>query len=120
MSEENLEVVRSTFAAWERGDFHSAEWAHPEIVFLVADGPSPGRWTGVSAMAEAWSEALGAFEKLRCEADEYRVLDDERVIVFMHLSGRGKASGLEFGDVRMNGANLFNVRDGKVTSFVLY
>ena len=112
--------MRSIFAAWERGDFHSADWAHPEISFVVADGPNPGSWTGVEAMAEAWSESLHTFDELRCEADEYRVLDDERVLVFMHLSGRGKASGLEFGDVRMNGANLFHVRDGKVTRLVLY
>jgi ketosteroid isomerase-like protein len=120
MSQENVEVVRSIFAAWERGDYSSAEWAHPEISFVVVDGPTPGSWTGVAAMAQAWREALSAFEELRAEADEYRALDDERVLVLMHLSGRGKTSGLEVGDIQMNGANLFHVRDGKVTRLVLY
>ena len=120
MSQENMEIVRSIFAAWERGDFRSAEWAHPEITFVVADGPTPGSWTGVAGMAEAWREALTVFEELRPEADEYRALDDERVLVLMHLSGRGKTSGLEVGDIQMNGANLFEVRDGKVTRLVLY
>jgi ketosteroid isomerase-like protein len=95
MSQEDVDLVRSIFAAWERGDYRSAEWAHPEIAFVVADGPTPGSWTGVAAMAEAWREALGAFEELRAEADEYRALDDERVLVLMHLSGRGTTSGLE-------------------------
>jgi hypothetical protein len=60
MSEENVEIVRSIFAPWERGDYRSSEWAHPEISFVVADGPTPGSWTGVAAMAEAWREALSA------------------------------------------------------------
>jgi ketosteroid isomerase-like protein len=120
MSKENVEVVRSIFAAWERGDYSSAEWAHPEIALVIADGPTPGRWTGVAAMAETWREALRAFEELHTEDDEYRALDDERVLVLVHFSGRGRTSGLELGDVQMRGANLFHVRDGKVTRLVLY
>jgi ketosteroid isomerase-like protein len=120
MSQENVEIVRSIFAAWERGDFSSAEWADPEIEFVAADGPEPGSWAGVAAMAEAWREALSAFEDLRCEADEYRALDDERVLVLMRFRGRGKTSGLEVGEIQMKGANLFHVRGGKVTRLVTY
>ena len=47
MSQENLELVRSIRAAWDDGDFRSAEWAHPQIEFVIADGPSPGKWIGV-------------------------------------------------------------------------
>ena len=120
MSQENVELVRSIFATWERGDYSSAEWAHPEIEFVAADGPTPGSWTGLAAMARAWREALSAFEELRAEADEYRALDDERVLVLMHFSGRGKANGLEVGNIHMKGANLFHVRDGKVSRLVTY
>ena len=57
---------------------------------------------------------------MRAEADEYRALDDERVLVLMHFSGRGKTSGLEVGHIQMKGANLFHVRGGKVTRLVTY
>ena len=120
MSQANVEVVRSIVSAWERGDFSSAEWAHPDVEFIVADGPVRGSWSGVPAMAEAWREALTAFDDLRTEVEEYRALDDERVLVLMRLSGRGRTSGLDVGDLVMKGVNLFHVRDGKVTRLVLY
>jgi ketosteroid isomerase-like protein len=120
MSQENVELVRSIFAAWERGDFSSAEWAHPEIEYAHAAGPAPGRWTGLAGMAEGWRGFLSAWEEWRVEADEYRELDGERVLVLTHYSGRGKTSGLDLGRMRARGASLFDVRDRKVTRLVLY
>ena len=54
------------------------------------------------------------------KADEYRELDDERVLVLIHWGGRGKTSGLEIEQMRTKGAQLFHVRGGKVTRFVTY
>ena len=116
----NLELVRAVCAAWECGDFHSTEWADPEIEFVFADGPSPGRWTGVTAATAASPDFLSAWEHVRIEADEYRELDRERVLVLTRGSGRGKTSGVELAQIRTQGAHLFHVRYGKVTRFVVY
>ncbi len=120
MSRENVELVRSIYADWESGDFSSAEWAHPEIEYVIADGPAPGSWSGLAGMAEGWRNVLDAFEGLRPEADEYRELDGERVLVLFQYSGRGKASGLEVGQIRAKGAQLVHLRGGKVTRSVFY
>jgi ketosteroid isomerase-like protein len=63
---------------------------------------------------------LSAWKGLRSEAYEYRELDDERILVLLEYSGRGKASGLDVAQLRTKGAEVFNLRDGKVTRFVLY
>jgi ketosteroid isomerase-like protein len=120
MASANVDLVRSICAAWERGDFSSAEWADPDVEYVVADGPTPGSWRGLAGLAEGLRANLNAWEEFRVEADEYRELDDERVLVLAHYSGRGKTSGLELGQMRAQSANLFHVRGGKVTRFVTY
>src|SRR5947207_1640674 len=71
---ENLDLVRSIYADWERGDYGSAEWAHPNIELIVADGPSPGRWEGLPAMAASARDLFSVWEDLRAEAEQYRAL----------------------------------------------
>jgi ketosteroid isomerase-like protein len=115
-----LDLVRSIYAAWERGDLSSAEWAHPEIEYEIADGPSPGSFTGRAGMAEGARECLNAWEDVRFEPVEYRELDAERVLVLIHVSGRGRTSGLELGQMRTKAAHLFHVRSGSVTRHVHY
>jgi hypothetical protein len=119
MSQQNVVLIRSIYADWERGDFSSAEWADPEIEFVIADGPNAGIWKGLAGMAEGYRDFLDAWEGWTAEAEELRELDGERVLVLSHFGGQGKASRLELG-TRMKGAELFHLRDGKVTRLVLY
>jgi ketosteroid isomerase-like protein len=116
----NLDLVRSIYADWERGDYSFTEWAHAAIEFVYADGPEPGSWAGLAEMSDAARDRLTAWAELRVEVDEYRELDDERVLVFVRRSGRGKTSGLELGHFETRGATLFHIRDGKVTRIVNY
>ena len=120
VSGENVELVRAIFAAWRRGEYGSSEWAHPDIEYVIADGPTPGSWTGLAGMAEGARANLDAWEDMRFEVEEYRELEGQRVLVLNHYTGRGKASGLELGRMRAKGAQLFQVRRGKVTRLVHY
>jgi hypothetical protein len=58
----NLDLVRSIYADWERGDYGSVEWAHPESETVMADGPAPGSWTGLAGMAVALRDVTSAWE----------------------------------------------------------
>jgi ketosteroid isomerase-like protein len=113
----HVHLVRSIFAAWERGDYASAEWAHPEIEYVFADGPSPGSSTGLGGMAEAVGGALNAFSDMRQTADDFRELDEHRVLVLTTFAGHGKASGVT---VQSRGANVLHIADGQVTKLVHY
>jgi hypothetical protein len=65
-----LELVRSLYADWERGDFSSAEWGIPEIEFVIAEGPSAGSWAGLAGMAEGYRGWLSAWEEFRVGPEE--------------------------------------------------
>jgi ketosteroid isomerase-like protein len=117
---ENLDLVRSIMDSWGRGDFTSAEWADPEIDYVVADGPAPGHWKRPAGMAEGARANVETWETLSFEVDEYRELDRERVLVLHNYRGLGKTSGVDLGRVRARGAQLFNVRHGRVTRLVHY
>jgi ketosteroid isomerase-like protein len=117
---ENLDLVRSIYTAWERGDFSSAEWAASDIEFAIADGTDPGVWTGIAGLAVAWREVLSVWDDLRMEVDDYRRLDDERVLALPTWTGRARRSGLDLAEMPWTGASLFQLRDGKVVKLVLY
>src|SRR6266480_4718254 len=72
MASANVELVRSILAAWERGTPSPAEWAHPEIEYVIVGGPSPGTWTGLAGMVEGFRDWLGAWKDLRFDVDHYR------------------------------------------------
>jgi len=119
MASANLDLVRSIYAAWERGDFSSAEWAHAEIEYVSDDPLLPlGHTTGVAGMAEIWDNWLSTWTDFHADADGYHEVDGERVLVLLSYSGRGNPGGLEV--MPIQGASLFHIRDGKVTRLILY
>jgi hypothetical protein len=117
---ENLDLVRSIYARWERGDFTQTSWAHRDLEVVWADGPSPDTWSGLAAAAKGWREFLSAWESYRVAAEEYLVPDDGRVLVLVRYTARGRASGVEVGDVRSQGASLFTISEGLVQRLALY
>jgi len=116
---QDVELVRSIYANWERGDFTSMEWIDPEFEIVAADGAETGR-TGLAGTVEGIREFLSGWEDFRITAEEYRDLDDGLILVLDRRSGRSKTTGLDLATVRTQGARVFQIREGKVTRLVLY
>src|SRR5262249_9629834 len=87
---------------------------------VMADGPARGRSMGVAGTADLWRNFLNAWEGYRAEAVEYRELDDERVLVLVRRSGRGKRSGVDLQQIASAGTAHYQLRDGKVTKQIVY
>lgn len=116
----NLDLVRSIYKTWERGDFSSAEWADPNISLVFADGPDPGSWRGLAGMSDGFRSMFTAWEDVSATAEEYRELDGERVLVLDHRSGHGKTSGLQLGQLATEGGTLWQTRRGRVINLTIY
>jgi ketosteroid isomerase-like protein len=114
---ENLDLVRSIYADWERGDFSRADWADPEIELVRPESVDGDALKGRDASAAGWRSWLGAWRDFRAEALGYRALDAERVLVFGRMRGTGSLSGTQ---TDTETVNLFQIRDRKVVRLVLY
>jgi hypothetical protein len=88
----------------------------------IRDGrsPNPGSWKGLASIAEDTREYLSTWENYRLPAEKYWQLDDERILVLVHLFGRGKTSRVDPGEMGARGAVLFHVSGGLVTRLVTY
>ena len=117
---ENLDLVRSIQAAWQRGEFENADWAHPEIECVMVDGPTPDSGSGLAGMARVWREFLSAYHDFSAIAEDYREIDARRVLVLYQFSGRGRVIGLEIGSVSTRNACIYDIDGGFVRRLALY
>jgi hypothetical protein len=120
MAAEQVDLVKTIVEAWERGDFTDVSWADPQIEFVVDDVLSRETWRGIAQLSQGWLTFLASWDEYRLEADEYRGLGDDRVLLLLHHGGRGRRSGVDIGDLRFEGAVLFELRDEKVIRLVAY
>jgi ketosteroid isomerase-like protein len=114
MSQENVEVVRASIEAFQRGEYEtSLSYYSEDVVFhpLVA-GPYHGRRGVVEQMA-VWMEE---FDNYWFEGEEFIDAGD-KVVLFWRHGGDGKASGVP---VAAEGGTVFSVERGRITHAWVY
>jgi ketosteroid isomerase-like protein len=119
MSEENVELVRNAFAAWELGDL---DWLdrHTDPKVEIAQPPNlPGTstYTGKEGMREALRDWPSQWEEFRIELIEATALDQGRVLAMTRQVGRGKGSGVE---VEADFAFVLTVRQGRFMRWQMF
>ena len=97
MAQENVEVVRRQFAAFEHGGLEAAAaYWHPDIDWRAVEGAADdvGVISGPDALRAYYDDWLETFDDLRAEVGEVLFEDGDQVAVMVHNSGRGRASGV--------------------------
>jgi ketosteroid isomerase-like protein len=108
MSQENVEMIRAGFAAYNRGDVEATLEAYdPAVVFVTL---LMGNHHGKQALRRFHEENLKTLSGYRLEPEELIDLGD-KVIAVVRMAGAGRVSGIALGDQI---ALLFTLRDGLV------
>jgi ketosteroid isomerase-like protein len=119
MSKENVEIVRSGFAAYNRRDLDGVlkHWSPDAVLdWSNSRGFEAGVYRGHGEIRAFWQRYLSAFESVRIEILDLREVKEGRLVAenVAYLRGR---DGIE---VQARSAFLITVRDGTTTSFTLY
>jgi ketosteroid isomerase-like protein len=113
MSQENVEIVADTIAAFNRGDLDAgSDYWTDDLDYRAAQGApdDPGPIHGKDAMRTYVEDWLDTFDDFRGEVIELIDAGDD-VIVVMRIGGRAKLSGVE---ADLTFAAIYTIRDGKI------
>ena len=121
MSEENVNILRRGYEAFNRGDIDTVmglmdpniEWQEPDVEGL----PQRGTHHGPEDVANnVFGAIVGNWDSFQAVPEDFMDAGD-RVVVLGHLAGTGKASGRTL-DAPY--AHVLTLRDGKAVHFRAY
>jgi ketosteroid isomerase-like protein len=120
MSEENVEVVRRSFAAWADGGWEAvAPFLDPEIEWtLRPDFPDAGVFRGHDEVQVLINRFEETFDDWGVEPIEF-IDAGGKIVVPVNWWGRGKGSGIEVAE-RQGETWAFTIRTGKITEVIEY
>jgi ketosteroid isomerase-like protein len=119
MAPSNVDVVRAVVTEFNRGNFAAAmEMCTEDVVFDWSRRMLDGEvFTGRAESQRFLQGVLEIFDEIHIPSDELTDLGGGLVLLVGTARFKGRASGL---DVEAAAANLWTVRDGKVSHFRFY
>jgi ketosteroid isomerase-like protein len=123
MSQENVEIVRRLYRAWEQGDFSAhADLFAPDVRSARVMAPDSdgaglaGEWQGRNGLAENVRLWINAWNDLRVQAEEFIDAGD-KVVVLTRQTAIAKVSGIP---LDREFADLWELRNGTVVELRFY
>ena len=97
MSQENVQIVRGAFDAFNRGDLDAVSAVHdPAIEWITSsEDPDPATHRGPDGVRRYFEQWIDSFAGLRAELEESFEVPEDRVFTTVHYIGRGSASGVD-------------------------
>ena len=118
MSRENVEIVRGIYEVPEGITGAAAERLAPDVRFdFTAAYPDRRILQGAAEVREFRETGPWQGSPIHFEPERFFDVDDEHVLVFVHVSVVGTESGIP---VEMDAAHDFTLRDGLVVYFKVY
>ena len=121
MSEENVDLVRDAYDAFNRGDWDAAlAFAVPEIEWrlhgeLELDVQRTVR--GREALKEFWADFFDAWDDYTMEPVDFVEAPDGRLLATVHFSARGQGSSVP---VDLTYFWLYRLRHGAIAAVDIY
>jgi uncharacterized protein len=117
MSRENVELLRRSAEHFERTGEPLWETMDPEIEIHDHDLPNAGPYRGHDGWRAWMANFAEAWESFAAAPEEYIDAGDDKVVVVLRVSARGKASGASV--ERLDGL-VWTVRGGKTVRLDYY
>ena len=119
MSEENVEVVRLAYERLNAGDIDGfLDLTAPDIEFRdLPQLPGSGVFIGHEAIRSWYRKLVEAFEALRFEVERTREATDDRVLLVLRATGRGRGSGAK---VELTFSAVATLDSEKLTRLIVY
>jgi ketosteroid isomerase-like protein len=115
MSQENVELVRAVFEAFNRRDF-ALDFAHDSISWRTLFSVETDLLIGKQQIRAAWERQIEALD-VHIEVLELTPLDETRVLGVGKWRGRGSESGTP---VEQTAVQVFSIEDGQLRSVETY
>lgn len=119
MSQENVEIVKSMYEAWNGADVEEVlAYMDPAVEIDYTAGAFPGidkRYEGHEGARKYWRDLRGPWSSLKIDVEDVRANGNEVATVFT-FEGEGREGIV----VRRRLGNVVTISDGLVTRFAAY